>query len=304
MLLLLDFGRSFGAVQKDRRMIVKRINVLLLMILAVAVGLFACYHIWVHNRLDTQGPVITIEDGLLEVSVEAPEEVLLTGIHATDDRDGDVTASILVESIYGITEDHVTTVTYAAFDRAGNVTKIQRKIRFVDYQSPRFEAYGSLTFPGNSNFNLMDYVGAYDVLEGDIRRRVHATLVSDTKAVSAEGNHQVKLMVTNSLGDTAEVVIPVQVYSSEWYSADVMLTDYLIYLKRGAAFQAEDYMDSFVFRGDPIDISREIPADINVEIQNEVRTGIPGVYEVTYILSKNLNGTNHSGVARLIVIVE
>ena len=110
MLLLLDFGRSFGAVQKDRRMIVKRINVLLLMILAVAVGLFACYHIWVHNRLDTQGPVITIEDGLLEVSVEAPEEVLLTGIHATDDRDGDVTASILVESIYGITEDHVTTV--------------------------------------------------------------------------------------------------------------------------------------------------------------------------------------------------
>lgn len=282
----------------------KRINVLLLMILAVAVGLFACYHIWVHNRLDTQGPVITIEDGLLEVSVEAPEEVLLTGIHATDDRDGDVTASILVESIYGITEDHVTTVTYAAFDRAGNVTKIQRKIRFVDYQSPRFEAYGSLTFPGNSNFNLMDYVGAYDVLEGDIRRRVHATLVSDTKAVSAEGNHQVKLMVTNSLGDTAEVVIPVQVYSSEWYSADVMLTDYLIYLKRGAAFQAEDYMDSFVFRGDPIDISREIPSDINVEIQNGVRAGIPGVYEVTYILSKNLNGTNHSGVAKLIVIVE
>ena len=83
-----------------------------------------------------------------------------------------------------------------------------------------------------------------------------------------------------------------------------MLTDYLIYLKRGAAFRAEDYLESFVFRGDPIDISREIPADINVEIQNDVRTGIPGVYEVTYILSKNLNGTNHSGVARLIVIVE
>ena len=304
MLLLLDSGRSFGAVQKDRRIAVKRINVLLLMILAVAVGLFAGYHLWVHNRLDTTGPVLTVEEGMLEISVKDRETALMKGIRAVDDRDGDVTASILVESIYGISEDHVTTVTYAAFDRAGNVTKIQRKIRFVDYQSPRFEAHGSLTFPGNTNFDLMDYVGAYDVLEGDIRRRVHATLVSDTKAVSVEGNHQVKLMVTNSLGDTAEVVIPVMVYSSEWYSADVMLTDYLIYLKKGSAFKAEDYMESFVFRGDPIDISREIPSDINVEIQNEVRTGIPGVYEVTYILSKNLNGTNHSGVAKLIVIVE
>ena len=304
MLLLLDSGRSFGAVQKDRRMIVKRINVLLLMILAVAFGLFAGYHLWVHNRLDTTGPVLTVEEGMLEISVKDRETALMKGIRAEDDRDGDVTASILVESIYGISDDNVTTVTYAAFDRAGNVTKIQRKIRFVDYQPPRFEAHGSLTFPGNSSFDLMDHVGAYDVLEGDIRRRVHATLVSDTKDISAEGNHQVKLMVTNSLGDTAEVVIPVQVYSSEWYSADVMLTDYLIYLKRGAAFRAEDYLESFVFRGEPIDISREVPADINVEIQNEVRTGIPGVYEVTYILSKNLNGTNHSGIAKLIVIVE
>jgi hypothetical protein len=285
-------------------MIVKRINVLLLMILAVAVGLFAGYHLWVHNRLDTTGPVLTVEEGMLEISVKDRETALMKGIHAEDDRDGDVTASILVESIYGISEDHVTTVTYAAFDRAGNVTKLQRKVRFVDYQSPRFEAYGSLTFPGNIGFDLMDYVGAYDVLEGDIRRRVHATLVSDTKSISAEGNHQVKLMVTNSLGDTVEVVIPVMVYSSEWYTADVRLTNHLIYLKQGSAFQAEDYLKTFVFRGDPIDIGQEIPEDINVEIQNGVRTDVPGVYEVTYILSKNLNGTNHSGVARLIVIVE
>ena len=282
----------------------KRINVLLLMILAVAVGLFTGYHIWVHNRLDTTGPVLTVEEGMLEISVKDRETALMKGIRAVDDRDGDVTASILVESIYGISEDHVTTVTYAAFDRAGNVTKIQRKIRFVDYQSPRFEAHGSLTFPGNVSFDLMDYVGAHDVLEGDIRRRVHATLISDTKAVSAEGNHQVKLMVTNSLGDTAEVVIPVMVYSSEWYSADVMLTDYLIYLKQGASFEAEDYLKTFVFRGDPINVSREIPSDINMEIHNGVRTDVPGVYEVTYILSKNLNGTNHSGIAKLIVIVE
>ena len=99
----------------------KRINVLLLMILAVAIGLFACYNIWVHNRLDTVGPVVTIDEGILEVSVKDPEEALLAGIHATDDRDGDVTGAVLVESIYGIDEDNITTVTYAAFDGSGNV---------------------------------------------------------------------------------------------------------------------------------------------------------------------------------------
>ena len=245
--------------------------------------------------------IMLAKDG---VSVKDPAEALLQGITAVDERDGDVTEGILVESVYGISDENLTTVTYAAFDSAGNVSKLQRQVRYTDYREPRFELYASPTFAYGSGFDLLEQVGAEDVLEGNINRRVHATLISDTQSLAMEGNHQVKLMVTNSLGDTVEVVIPVMVYSSEWYTADVTLTDYLIYLKRGAAFQAEDYLESFVFRGDPIDISREIPADINVEIQNEVRTGIPGVYEVTYILSKNLNGTNHSGVAKLIVIVE
>jgi hypothetical protein len=304
MLLLLDSGRSLGAVQKDRRMIVKRINVLLLMILAVAVGLFAGYHIWVHNRLDTVGPVITIDDGLLEVSVKDSEEALLTGVHATDDRDGDVTASVLVESIIGINDDNVTTVTYAAFDRAGNVTKIQRQVRYKDYENPRFVLRGSLTFPYGSGFDLLEYIGATDVIDGDIGRRVHATLISDTKNIEAQGRHRVKLQVSNDLGDTVSIILPVEVYDSEWYLADVQLSDYLIYLDRGASFEPEAYLEKFIFRGEPIDVSKVVPADVDVEISNGVNTKVPGVYEVSYILSKSLNANTYSGIARLIVVVE
>ena len=282
----------------------KRWNILLLMILAVAIGLFGCYYIWVHNMLDTVGPEIVIEDGILELSVTDPEEALMQGIQAIDDRDGDVTAEMLVESVYGINEENLTTVTYAAFDRAGNVRKAQRQVRYVDYTSPRFEAYGSLSFPSGTNFDLLEYVGATDVLDGNIRRRIHATLISDTKSISAEGNHQVKLQVTNSLGDTVETVIPVMVYSPEWYTANVHLSDYLIYLKRGEDFDPHAYLEEFVFRGEPIDISRSVPADVVVEIDNEVRSNVPGVYEVTYILSRSLNSITHSGIAKLIVIVE
>ena len=70
----IGFRTPCGAAKKDRRIAVKRLNALLLMVLAVAFGLFAGYHIWVHNRLDENGPVITIDDGILEISVKDPEE--------------------------------------------------------------------------------------------------------------------------------------------------------------------------------------------------------------------------------------
>ena len=282
----------------------KRINVLLLMILAVAIGLFACYHIWVHNRLDTVGPVVTIDEGILEVSVKDPEEALLAGIHATDDRDGDVTGAVLVESIYGIDEDNITTVTYAAFDRAGNVTKIQRQVRYTDYEPPSFQLYGSLTFTFGSGFDLLEYLGAWDVRDGNIGRRIHATLVSDTKSIDAEGRHKVKLQVTNNLGDTQEIILPVEVFDPEWYTADVVLSSYMIYLEQGESFDPRSYLEEFIFRGEPINVSGSTPADVEVEIHNGVKTNVPGVYEVTYILSKSLNLNTYSGIARMIVVVE
>ena len=66
-------------------------------VLAVAIGLFSAYQIWIHNNLDTTGPVITVEENMLEISVKDPQEALMRGITAMDDRDGDVTARMLVD---------------------------------------------------------------------------------------------------------------------------------------------------------------------------------------------------------------
>ena len=282
----------------------KRLNTMLLIVLAAAMALFGSYLFWVHNNLDSAGPVICVEETLLEVSVEDDKEKLLAGVTAMDDRDGDVTSSLLVESIYGIDENNMTTVVYAAFDRAGNVTKIQRPVRYKDYEPPKFKLTQSLTYTYGSGFDVLDHVGAEDLIEGDISRRIHATLISDTRDVQDEGSHQVKFQVTNSLGDTAEVVLPVDVYAPEWYTADVELSEYLIYLKRGERFLAQSYLERFIVRGEPIDLRGGIPADVELEIFNNVRVNTPGVYEVTYILTRDLNLTSHSGIAKLIVIVE
>lgn len=282
----------------------KRRYILLSIVLAAAIVLFGGYLALMRNIKDTRPPVISVDEKILEISVDDPDEVLMTGITAVDDRDGDVTASLLVESIYGVTEDHVTTVTYAAFDRAGNVSKIQRKVRYIDYREPRFELAGSLCFPFNSGFDLLDYVGANDVLEGDIRRRVRATLVSDTRSINEIGSHVVRLQVTNSLGDTVEMDFPVEVYDPEWYTASVKLDQYLIYLKKGAAFDPNGYLESFSVRGEDTDVSAGIPDNIICDIDNKVNTGVPGIYRVRYTLTKNINLTTFAGQAVLVVIVQ
>lgn len=282
----------------------KRINILLLGVLAVAVALFGVYRFWFHDMIDRTGPVITVDEELLEISVKDPEEVLLQGIQAIDKRDGDVTASLLVESIYGITKDNLTTVTYAAFDHSGNVSKIERQVRYKDYRSPRFSLSRSLCVPSGSNFDLLSHVGANDVLDGDINRRVRATLVSDTKSINQVGSHTVRFQVTNDLGDTVVVEMPVEVYDPQWYSAQVELEEYLIYLNKGDVFVPERYLENFVVRGADINVSNGIPANVQCSITDTVDTHTPGVYSVTYTLSQTQNMTTFAGQSVLIVIVE
>lgn len=282
----------------------KRWNVMLLLVMAAAVGLFGCYLLWIHNNLDTTGPVITVEEGLLEISVKDPAEALMQGVRAVDDRDGDVTAGVLIESIYGINENKESTVTYAAFDAAGNVTKTQRVIRYRDYHAPRFTLSRSLTYAYGRKIDLLQDVGAEDVLEGSIGRRIHAALISETANIEMEGVHQVKLQVANSLGDTVQLVVPVEVYDPEWYNAEVTLSAYLVYLKAGTQFNPRSYLKSFVVRGEVQNINGITPEGISVEIDSKVRMDVPGLYEVRYVLSQTEGMMTHTGIAKLLVIVE
>lgn len=282
----------------------KRWNVMLLLVMAAAVGLFGCYLLWIHNNLDTTGPVITVEEGLLEISVKDPAEALMQGVRAVDDRDGDVTAGVLIESIYGINENKESTVTYAAFDAAGNVTKTQRVIRYRDYHAPRFTLSRSLTYAYGRKIDLLQDVGAEDVLEGSIGRRIHAALISETANIEMEGVHQVKLQVANSLGDTVQLVVPVEVYDPEWYNAEVTLSAYLVYVKAGTQFNPRSYLKSFVVRGEVQNLNGITPEGISVEIDSKVRMDVPGLYEVRYVLSQTEGMMTHTGIAKLLVIVE
>lgn len=276
------------------------------MLLCVCMAAFAVYLVYSALRADTTPPVITVAGGsesVIEVSMADLHDVLLRDVTAQDERDGDVTSSILIEQIGGITDDNQAQAVYAAFDAAGNVAKLRRTVRIIDYKQPRFTLDGPLNFIYGSNFDPLKLIGAEDLVDGDISHRVKATLM-DESAITAEGTHNVQFRVTNSLGDTVQLVLPVEVYYAGRYDAQLFLTDYLVYLPVNGDFAPERYLDKYLVYGQATDLCGGVPTGLTLTTTGHVDTSKPGVYAVSYTMS-SVRGNNTSyGYTRLIVIVE
>lgn len=272
-----------------------------LVLILVAV-IFLGYRMYTGVISDSKGPEITISEEPLVVSVEDPESVLLQGVTARDNRDGDVTASVIVEKIYGLTGGNNITVTYAAFDSSGNVSKATRQVCYADYHSPVFTLSRSLAFSGS--IDIMNYIRAEDVFDGDIQRRIRATIISDNGNLSNIGSHEIEFRVYNSIGDTVKLALPVEIYSADKYNAKLELKQYLVYLDSTDTFNAESYLSVFSHSGRDFSLSGGIPSDVSIKIDGSVNTRQPGVYPVTYTATRIVGQMIYTGYTMLIVVVE
>lgn len=260
---------------------------------------FAAYLVFSQQMADHTPPKITAKSEVLEVSVGVTEEELLKGVVAWDLQDGDVTDSIVVEGISNISEDGSATVTYAAFDRSGNVVKAQRTLRYTDYSSPRFSLSAPLVFRSGAAYDVLRCVGAEDVVDGELDSRIKATLVSGEASVTSVGSYEVEFRVTNSMGDTVYLTLPVEVYASSAYNATVELSSYLVYVKQGARFNSDIYLKTLRMGSREVDLSNGL-LDVTVDTDSNVDTSVPGTYSVAYTVK---SGT-YTGYTKLIVIVE
>lgn len=273
------------------------IAVLLLSIL-VLIG----YRAYDGMRTDTAAPVITVSGETLEISVLAGDDALLQGVTASDDRDGDVTASLVVERISSISDANEVTVTYAAFDRSGNVAKAKRTVRYTDYESLRFTLNRPMIYASGTSFDVLAAIVAEDMVDGDISYRIKATSM-DEASVSSVGLHSVCFRVTNSLGDTVELTLPVEVYT-ERYNAQLTLKQYLVYIKAGEEFEYMDYLDTFTVRDDTIRLNGRIPAGVVLRAMGYVDTDTPGVYALTMTMTQEQGSLDYVGCTQLVVVVE
>ncbi len=288
----------------------KRSAIILLLLIALCIGAFFGYRTVDAMKTDTKAPEIKVDGTVPQVSVKDPKSALLQGITATDNKDGNVTDSLVVESVTLLDSDGSLEVSCAAFDRAGNVAKAVREAQYTDYQSPKFTLSGPLAYPYTRNFDVMTTVGATDVIEGDIQHRVRATSLED-ESIADMGSHNVQFQVTNALGDTTSCIFPVEVYDPEIYDATLSLTDYLVYVPEGGTFTPKSYLEEFVFRGEETDLTRGMPADYTLKTKGEVLTNSPGVYPVEFRVIYTMKhetdperDQSFTGYSKMIVIVE
>ena len=259
----------------------KRWKMLLWVLTILCCAAFAVYCFYSGAVADHNAPKITISEETIAMSVYDEQDTLLKNATAWDEEDGNVTGSMVIESVSDIFDDNMATVTYAAFDQAGNVAKAQCTVVYQDYEGPRFSLTAPLMFRVNSYFNVFNVIEAQDGIDGDLTSKIKGTLVSGQSAIQDVGEYQVLFRVTNSLGHTVYLEAPVEIVEENSNVTRLELKEYLVYKKQNTTFDASSYL---------------LSADSRIKIESDVNMSEAGVYTVTYRLN--------SDVTRLIVVVE
>lgn len=225
----------------------KRINRLIIAIFVVTCVIFGAYTGSTYLSKDTEGPVITMKKDTITASIEDSDQTLLKGIKAEDKKDGDVSDSLIIESMQ-MGEDGNCTIICAAFDRSNNVSKASRTVKFEDYTSIHFNISQPLRFPVGSSGQILKCITASDCIDGDITNRIKITQKDEDSDYSGAGVYDYQVEAVNSLGDQAVLPISVEFYTDSYeerlFHPNLYLKKYLIYLSEGSSFDARSYLDS------------------------------------------------------------
>ena len=238
---------------------------------------------------DKTYPVITIDEQIIDVSINVTDEGLLKGVTAYDKKDGDITSKIYIESISKFVEHGVCIVTYAVCDNDKHATSATRKIRFTDYTEPEFIIKESLVFAVGQKITIQECVAARDCIDGDISDRVIVTATDyNTNEV---GVFNVSLMATNSMGDTIYMDIPVYIKDLSFSAPKIELSEHIVYSKVGQEVDLVDYVRSAVDKYEqPVNVLIDTNLDINK----------PGTYEARY---ETQDSDGRRGYAIMTIIV-
>ena len=268
---------------------------MLLGLLAASLALLVGFRIFEAVTLDRTAPVITCPDGVMETSVAAPESVLLAEVQAQDDRDGDLTANVVVESISVMNKDHTRQVTYAVMDLGGNVGRTTRTIHYTDYQLPRIHLNTPLRIDEIAKLTpTLDSIRAESVLDGDLSANLKYHF-SNNGPVFGKGIYPIELRVNDSAGNSLVLHTSLEVYDKREEPLPVELTQYIVYLPKGAPFDPARYYKA------PAQPANGGPV-LSMTFNSNVDMSTPGVYHVDYTVKNTASGDY--GKSRLIVVVE
>lgn len=227
----------------------------------------------IYLTADTEGPEIMIpaDDSLVYVR-GADTDTLLQDVRAVDDREGDVSDTLMIESILPDVSKKQAAIIYVAKDSKNNVSKA---VRMVGYQA----ASGSAD-------------------DSDTSGEEGGTDSTDVPAVSDVGDHP----------DTPDNPLPPEAQSAEAAneaaiaalpaeSPRLYLKEYEVTLPVGSEFNKLNYVKEIIDDKD----TREILYQ-DIRIQGEVDASTAGTYELIYQVVDS--DGNRSNEAKLTVTIQ
>lgn len=288
----------------------RKIRVTVCLFFVVSCVVFGIYMVKTKMVEDHTPPVITCEDDTIELSVSAEPSELLKGITAKDDRDGDITDSVLISSMSHFIGKGKRTVTYIVFDKANQAATLNRTVIYTDYTSPKIRLTKPLRYNSDQamNANFMENLSAEDCLDGDISGQ--ARMVKGDSYYTAEpGEYPVTLQVSNSAGDVRSLPVSLVITDSKDHTEAAkcypMLSEYIVYTKVGQSVDAASYLTGLVRNGAELSFAEDaglLKAHAeDVSISSNVDYENPGVYTIAYSYTSEAGVT---AVTKLYVVVE
>lgn len=259
----------------------------------VVMLLITAWTVVMELRKDKTPPVIHDPREELHISVKDDPSVMLAELTATDDRDGDLTDKILIERISRFGENAQVDVSFVVFDSANNMCRYHRTVYYDDYAPPRLTLTKPLMYNSGEVITVMDRLKLHDSLEGDIthKLKLEKSNVND----SQPGVYEVTLSAVTDHGVDVQATVPLNVREYDSLAPNIVLSEYLVYVKKGEPFQPETYItDVRDCNGFPIDFKL-------VFAYSQVDTTKVGGGQVRF---ETTDGVGRKGYTYLTVIVE
>ncbi len=271
----------------------KVLRTLVIIFFLIVSAVFGVYEYGIYKDRDEIAPVITADSDEVVVSVYDDTEAYVVGMQATDNKDGDVTDSIIETSKSYFISGTTFRVNYVAFDSHNNVGTYSRMATFSDYTSPTFAISSPLRYlASSSDGSLLDNITASDVCDGDITSQIK-TITSDYSyyySSQENSSYQVTLQVTNSFGDIQELTVSVSLETSaNYYKSSPALSQYLVYTDLNHTIDYGSYLIGIWAGGSTTTFENQMnysSSDVQIDSSN-VDYSTPGTYTVNYMLYDN-----------------
>ena len=236
-------------------------------------------------------PMLDVPESVLVASVKDNEKKLLKDVKASDKEDGDITSKVFIESISEFDENKERLITYAVFDNDDHITRATRKMKYKDYQAPKFDILIPLTtvYYGNENY-FLNHISATSSVDGNITSKVSFTFNYEETKTST-----IQYTVEDSCGVQSSINLNVHDFPDTG-TIDIELYEHLIYVPVGTNLTPSAYIKGVNYMGMESD---EMIHDIKIHTDYDKTK--KGTYEVIY----DINGDGGEyGATKMVVVVE